>query len=86
MLKSRLETVRNDISIFQPEKKPQTDSDRAAKHRLGVKITEIGRLLQWWSDLEPVFSRLYDPEGDKPTQSFLALKEGITNVRRRRRD
>ena len=64
---------------------------RAAKHRLGRKITEIGQFLQWWNDLpiDELFSYFeeYETEGgeiesmkvyEKPLR---VLREGIMNVR-----
>ena len=59
----------------------QSDSkNRAAKHRLGRKITEIGQFLQWWEDLYPILQKLFSSkkEDEEPLR---ILKDGIRNVK-----
>jgi hypothetical protein len=54
--------------------------ERAAKHRLGRKITEIGQFLQWWDDLSPILNKLFARKGDDE-EPLRILKDGIRNVK-----
>ena len=64
---------------LESEVKKNSSKDRAAKHRLGRKMSEIGRFLQWWDDLAPILEHLYvDKKKEDP---LCILKDGIRNVR-----
>tara|TARA_Y100000588_G_scaffold393015_1_gene507193 strand:+ start:1688 stop:3361 length:1674 start_codon:yes stop_codon:yes gene_type:complete len=57
-----------------------SSKDRAAKHRLGRKITEIGQFLQWWEDLYPILKKLFASKGQYE-EPLRILKDGIKNVK-----
>ena len=64
---------------------------RAAKHRLGRKITEIGQFLQWWDDLsvDELFCKIEEYEIDEDEFGLMRVKEkpfrvlidGVENAR-----
>ena len=79
-IKKRLEEFEKELKSIRPDI-TQTPSERAAKHRLGVKITEIGRFLEWWEDIEPIFKRLYTTKNLKAKEPLRAIEKGIANIR-----